>query len=70
MSSIFPFKNNLLDCSFSIQELFNKIPVLYLQIQEVFKVKVNFKEFSRTEQFFQVIPGPCKPYVMNISFHY
>ena len=68
MSSIFPFQNNLLDCSFSIQGLFNKIPILYLQIQGVFKEKVNFKEFSRTEQFFRGIPGPCKPYMMNISF--
>ena len=44
MSSIFPFQNNLLDCSFSIQGFFNKIPILYLQIQGVFKEKVNFKD--------------------------
>ena len=61
MSSVFPFQNDLLSCSFSIQGLFNKIPGLYLQIQGVFKEKVNFNEFSRTEQFFQEYPGPCKP---------
>jgi len=60
MSSIFPFQNNLLDCSFSIQGLFNKIPVLHLQIQGVFKEKVNFKEFSRTEQFFQEYSRPVQ----------
>ena len=40
----------------------------------------KFKEFSRKKSisrsfqgpssFFRGIPGPCKPYVMNISFHY
>jgi len=52
MCSIFPFQNDLLCCSFGIQGLFNKIPVLFLQIQGVFKEEVISKEFSRPEQFF------------------
>ena len=50
--SIFSFQNDLLCCSFSIQGLFHKIPVLFLQIQGVFKEKVISKEFSRPKQFF------------------
>ena len=50
--------NDLLGCSFSIQGLFNKIPLLFLQIQGVFKEKVIFKEFSRTEEFFQEYSRP------------
>jgi len=53
MCSIFPFQNDLLAFSFGIQGLSNKIPVLFLQIQVVFKEKVIVKEFSRTQQFFQ-----------------
>ena len=45
MCSIFPFQNDLLSCSFSIQGLFNRIPVLILQIQGLFMEKVIFKEF-------------------------
>ena len=52
-SSIFRYKSDLLGCSFSVPGLLNKIPALILQIQRVFKKKVIFKEFSRTEQFFQ-----------------
>ena len=52
MCSIFPFQNDL-GCSFSIQGLFSKIPVPFLQMQGIFKEEVIFKEFSRIEQFFQ-----------------
>ena len=68
MSSIFPFQNNLLDCSFSIQGFFNKIPVLYLQIQGVFKEKVNFKEFSRTQQFFLEYSRPVQTICHEYQF--
>ena len=61
MCSIFPFSNDLFGCNLSIQGLLNKIPVLFLQIQGVFKEKVIFKEFSRTEQFFQEYSSPCEP---------
>ena len=60
MCSIFPFQNAFLACSFSIQGLSNKISVLFLQIQGVFKEKVIFKEFSRTEQFFQKYSRPMR----------
>ena len=53
MCSIFPFQNDLLGCSFSIQGLFSKIPVLFLQMQGIFKEEVIFEEFSRIEEFFQ-----------------
>ena len=52
-SSIFHYQSDLLGCSFSVPGCFNKFPALFLQIQRVFKRKVIFKEFSRTEQFFQ-----------------
>ena len=44
----FPIKMTYWAVVSSIQGLFNKIPVLFLQIQGVFKDKVIFKEFSRT----------------------
>ena len=44
----FPIKMTYWVVVSSIQGLFNKIPVLFLQIQGVFKEKVIFKEFSRT----------------------
>ena len=52
MCTIFPFQNDLLACSLSIQRLFNKIPVLFLQIQGVFNEKVIFKEFFKDRAVF------------------
>jgi len=60
MCSIFPVPNDLFGCDFSIQGLFNKIPVLFLQIQGVFKEKLISMEFSRAEQFFQEYSRPVR----------
>ena len=60
MCSIFLFQNDLLGCSFSIQEFFNKIPVLFLQIQGVFKENIIYWEYSRTEQVFQEYSRPVR----------
>lgn len=60
MCSIFPFQNDLLSCSFSIQGLFNRIPVLILQIQGLYKEKVIFKEFFlRLSSFPGVLQAPA-----------
>ena len=64
MSSLFPFQNNLLDRSFSVQGLFNKIPVLYRQIQGVFKKK----SISRTQQFFQEYSRPVQTICHEYQF--
>ena len=54
MCSIFPFQNDLLGCGFSIQGLFNKIPVLFLG-------KKSFsRSVSKTEQFFQEYSKPMR----------
>ena len=42
MRSIFLFQNDLLGSSFSIQGFFNKIPVLFLQTQGVFKENIIY----------------------------
>ena len=68
MCSIFPFQNDLLGCGFSIQGLFNKIPVLFLQIQEVFKEKSHFQgACQRPSSFSRSIPGPCEPIDRDMS---
>ena len=56
----FPFKMTYWAVVSSIQGLFNKIPVLFLQIQGVFKEKAIFKEFSRTEQYFHEYSWPVR----------
>ena len=43
----------------------DKIPVPFLQIQGLFKEKVIFKEFSRTEQIFQETSRPMR----TMAFH-
>ena len=53
MCSIFSFPNDLFGCNFSIQGLLNKIPVLFLQIQGVFKEKIIFKDRSVFPGVFQ-----------------
>ena len=60
MCSIFPFQSDLLGCSFSIQGLFNKIPVLFLQIQG--KLKSFSKSFQGPSSFSKSIPGQCEPW--------
>ena len=63
MCSIFSFPNDLFGCNFSIQGLLNKIPVLFLQIQGVFKEKIIFKDRAVFPRVFQARAN----YVINAT---
>ena len=61
---LFLFQNDLLGCSFSIQGFFNKIPVLFLQIQGVFNEKNHFQGVFKDRAGF---PGVFQARANNVS---